>query len=135
MNREHNYPLQPIIGVMLTIGGLWHAAAPWIFVYSSIRAAVISDMAAGLTLAVVGLGYIILHGAWWLDTIAAAIGVWVLMAPQLLGFAGPQFTELEATWGGPITIVLAIIASLERQFDSVTDYRAAGRVESGVVPA
>jgi len=34
MKQEQSLPLQGVIGVMLTIGGLWHAAAPWIFGYS-----------------------------------------------------------------------------------------------------
>ena len=123
MNRESPYPLQRLIGVLFIIGGLWHAAAPWIFGYSSIRSAVISDVVSGLALATVGIGIVAVKGATWLNWVAAAIGVWVLASPQLLGHAGPRMTTLEATWGGPITIVLGVLAAFERYSGRITGAR------------
>jgi hypothetical protein len=111
MNRER--PLNQIIGVLLTIGGLWHAAAPWTFGYSDLRPAMLSDVIAGLMLALVGIGMIALRGAWWLIGLGFAIAIWVLAAPQLLGVAGPRMVMLEATWGGPLTLALMTIAALE----------------------
>src|SRR5690349_20418763 len=119
MKPEQTFPLQGSIAVVLTIRGPWHAAGPRIFGHSARHAAVISDGASGLTLAAVGIGILVLNGGTWLNWIAAGIGVWVLISPQLLGNAGPRMVMLEATWGGPLTIVLAVLAALERQFDRI----------------
>lgn len=131
MKQDQSLPLQRVVGVLLTIGGLWHAAAPWIFGYSSIRSALISDVASGLALAVVGAAMVAIQGAAWLNWIGAAIGVWVLVSPQLLGNAGPRMVMLEATWGGPLTIILVVLAALERQFDRIGGYRPAEGREAG----
>src|SRR6188472_3605035 len=122
MKQEQSLPLQGVIGVMLTIGGLWHASAPSIFGYSEIRSALISDLASGLALALVGVTMVAIQGAAWLYWIGAAIGVWVLVSPQLLGNAGPRMVMLEATWGGPLTIILVVLAALERQFERIGGY-------------
>jgi hypothetical protein len=111
MNRER--PFNQIIGILVTIGGLWHAAAPWTFGYSGLRPAMLSDVISGLTLALVGIGMIALRGAWGLIGLGFAIGIWVLAGPQLLGVAGPRMVMLEATWGGPLTLALMTIAALE----------------------
>jgi hypothetical protein len=131
MKPAHSYPLQRVIGVLLTIGGLWHATAPWIFGYSNIRSAVISDVASGLALAAVGATIVAIQGASWLNWIGAAIGVWILVSPQLLGNAGPRMVMLEATWGGPLTVILVVLAGLERQIDRIGGYRAAEGREGG----
>jgi hypothetical protein len=131
MKSEPSLPLQRVIGVLLTIGGLWHAAAPWTFGYSGIRSALISDLASGLALALVGVTMVAIQGAAWLYGIGAAIGVWVLVSPQLLGNAGPRMVMLEAIWGGPLTIILIVLAALERQFDRIGGYRPAEGREGG----
>jgi hypothetical protein len=115
MNRDRGTPtIQRLVGVMLVFGGLWHAAAPWIFRYSAVREAVASNIAAGLALAVVGIGFVIFGGGWLLNWIGAALGVWVLIAPQVLGATRPWLAPLEASWGGPIVLWLMIIAALDR---------------------
>jgi len=107
---------QRSIGILLTVGGLWHAAAPWINGYSNLTALTTSNVASGLTLAAVGVVFVALRGGMGLSWAAGAIGVWVLIAPAVLGFGGPGLAMNEAVWGGPITIILAIIAGLERRF-------------------
>jgi hypothetical protein len=134
MKQGHPSPLHRIIGVMLTVGGLWHAAAPWIFGYSHLRPAVTSDLASGLTLALVGVGLVAVGWSWLLIGLAGAIGVWVLTAPQLLGVAGPQFIMLEAAWGGPLTIALTTIAALEHSFGRL-DATIAEQRQAGPAPA
>jgi hypothetical protein len=107
---------QRSIGLLLTLGGLWHAAAPWINGYSNLTGATASNVASGLALAAVGVAFTVLRGGTWLSWVAGAIGVWVLIAPAILGFGGPGLAMNEAVWGGPITIILAVIAGLERRF-------------------
>src|SRR5512146_1131800 len=63
MKHEEGMPLQLFVGVLLIVGGLWHAAAPWIFGYEANRAAMISNIIAGVALALVGVGIIWLRGA------------------------------------------------------------------------
>jgi hypothetical protein len=109
-----NLGFQRPIGLLLIVGGLWHAASPWINRYSDVHAAVVSDVASGLALAAVGAVFVAVRGGALLTAAAAIIGVWVLIAPQVLGFGGPGLAAHEAVWGGPITIVLAALAALER---------------------
>ena len=75
------------------------------------RAAVISNVAAGLALAAVGVVYVVLNGGRWLNWVGAALGVWILIAPQVLG--APRFAGLEASWGGPLALALVVIAALD----------------------
>lgn len=112
---ERNVGVQRAVGALLAVGGLWHAAAPWINGYSNVPAAVASDLASGLILVAVGVAFIALRGGAWLTWAAAAVGAWVLIAPQILGFGGPRLAENEAVWGGLATIVLAVLAGLERR--------------------
>jgi|GEM_PF-6789048 len=117
MNQDQKFSMQRLIGVVLIVGGLWHVAAPWIFGYSNIMRAVLSDVISGAALALVGVGYVVLQGGAWLNWIGGAIGVWVLIAPQILGVGRPALAMLEASWGGPITLVLVTIAALDRWFE------------------
>jgi hypothetical protein len=130
MAREFWYPLQRVVGLLLTIGGIWHSAAPWVFGYSAIRAAVISNMSAGIALAVVGICFIIFRGGWVLNCLAATIGIWVLVAPQILGIPKDELADLEAIWGGPLAIALAAIAAYDLHFN-----RADNTGESRSAPA
>jgi hypothetical protein len=104
---------QCLIGALLIIGGLWHAASPWLNQYSDLRPMTISNVVTGLVLAVFGVVFVVFRGGTWLNWTVGAIGVWVLVAPVILGFSGPSVPATEAIWGGPFTIVLAVIAGLE----------------------
>jgi len=108
------FDVQRAVGVLLLLGGLWHAAAPWTFGYADVPAAKLSNLIAGLVLAAVGILFLLLRGTAWLAWLAGAIGVWVLIAPHVLGFADRGMAAYEAVWGGPITIVLALIAGAAR---------------------
>lgn len=107
------FDLQRLVGVLLLLGGLWHAAAPWTFGYADIPPAKLSNLIAGLVLAAVGIAFIVLRGTAWLAWLAGAVGVWVLAAPHVLRFADNGLAMNEAVWGGPITVVLAVISGLE----------------------
>jgi len=113
---DRNVGIQGSIGLLLIVGGLWHVASPWINGYSDAAALTMSNVASGLALAMVGVALVILRGAAGLAWVAGAIGVWVLIAPQVLGFGGPGLAGNEAVWGGMITIALAVLAGFERHF-------------------
>jgi len=65
-----------VIGVVVLIGGLWNAAAPWIFGYSDVHSAVASDHGYGPGLALVAVASVAIGGSWSLIGLASAIGVW-----------------------------------------------------------
>jgi hypothetical protein len=120
MDRDLHYPLQRIVGALFVVGGVWHAASPWIAGYSGDRAAVVSNIAAGAALVVVGVCYLIFRGARVLNWAAGAIGVWVMAAPALLDT--PDWMALnEAYWGGPLTLVLAVLAAYDLRFHRPID--------------
>ena len=120
MKHEQGLPIQLLVGILLTLGGLWHAAAPWAFGYSAVRAAVVSDVASGLALTLVGVGYVMLRRVGWLNMVAAAVALWILVAPQVLGVGRPWLAAVEASWTGLLTIALVIVASF--------DWACAGRI-------
>ena len=51
-----------------------------------------------------------------LSWVAGTIGVWMLIAPQVLDFSGWGLAANEAVWSGVITIILAVLAGFERRF-------------------
>lgn len=134
MDRQWNFPLQQAVGAFFVVGGLWHAASPRIQGYSESQAAVVSDVASGLALAAVGAAHILLRGGRITTGLAAAIGLWVLIAPAILGVNNWMMMN-EAVWGGPITLVLAAIAAYDLRFHRPLDdaERAARAREPGVV--
>jgi hypothetical protein len=112
---SRNLGIQRPIGMLLLVVGLWHASSPWVNRYSDAPAATTSDLVSGLALAAVGVAFIVLRGGAGLTWLAGAIGVWVLIAPTVLGYGGPSLAAHEALWCGAITIVLAVLAALERR--------------------
>lgn len=108
------FDMRRLIGVLLALGGLWHAAAPWIFGYEDVPAAVASNVISGLALTAVGIAFAALKGGSWLSGVGAAIGVWVLFAPPVLGFHHRPFALHEAIWGGPLVLVLIAISLVDR---------------------
>jgi hypothetical protein len=115
MDRSWNYPLQRIVGALFVVGGLWHAAAPWVQRYSEVHSATVSNVVSGLCLAAVGVCYIVFRGARVLNWLAGAIGLWVMAAPALLGVHNWMMLN-EAYWGGPIVLALTAIAAYDHRF-------------------
>lgn len=106
--------LQRVIGGIFVLGGLWHSAAPWIFQYADESQAVTSNLISGLTLAAVGAAFVALRGGYWLTWLTGALGVWIIFEPHVVGFAHRGFAVNEAIWGGPITVLLSVIAAMDR---------------------
>lgn len=106
--------LQRVIGGVFVLGGLWHTAAPWIFGYSDNSTAVTSNIASGLALAVAGAVFVALRGGYWVNWVVGLIGLWILFEPHVVGFADQGFAVNEAIWGGPITMLLSLVAALDR---------------------
>jgi hypothetical protein len=125
MRHEKGMPLQLFVGILLVVGGLWHAAAPWVFGYAANRPAMISNIVAGTALTLVGVGIIWLRGAAWLNWIGAVVGVWVMISPAVLGI-GPQWMAMvEANWGGLLAIAVITISALDLLFQhsgGIRDY-------------
>jgi hypothetical protein len=113
---DRHFGIQRAIGLLFVVGGLWHVAVAWINHNSNATPLLTSNIASGLALAAVGAAMFLLRGARGLAWVAGAIGVWVLMAPQILGFGGPGLAGNEAVWGGVMTVILAVLAGFERRF-------------------
>ena len=129
MAQQIGFPIQRTVGVLLVVGGLWHAAAPWVVHYSQFQPMVVSSIAAGAALVLVGAGYLVFRGGAILDWAGGLLGAWVTLAPAVLLADRPFLPMLEASWGGPITLALVAVAALDRHFSAPAD-RSGGRAAS-----
>jgi len=112
-DTDNRDPIGRLIGALIAVGGLWHAAAPWILGYSDVRTATGISVAAGLTLVVFG-GLRAAAAGVWATAVCGVVGLWVLLAPQVFGYGGPGFAEDEAVWGGLMVGVLVILDMIAR---------------------
>jgi hypothetical protein len=117
MTRNEGTGIVRIAGYVIALFGLWHAAAPWTMGYGDSNTAVASDVAAGITLAVLGTVLAGGNGLGWAGRVAACVGLWALVAPAVLGFSDRPAAALEALWVGPLTIGLAAVAILAVRTD------------------
>jgi hypothetical protein len=109
--RENGFTWGRLVGLLFVLGGLWHAAAPWLFGYTDLTAAKVSNVVTGLILAVLGAVRVAGVRGWPL-AVGAVVAVWVLIAPLALGFGRRGLAANESLWGGLMVLALAGIAAL-----------------------
>ncbi|HEX5415873.1 MAG TPA: SPW repeat protein [Chloroflexota bacterium] len=71
------------------LAGIWVFFAPFLLGYSLVAPATINDVIVGFIVAVFsGLRFFGAFGAVWLSLINAALGVWLILSPFILGYQG-----------------------------------------------
>jgi hypothetical protein len=97
------------------IAGIWIFATPWMFGYTSETTASWNAWTLGVLIAVAGLWALAVpesHGAEWSLLV---LGVWVFVAPWILGVAGTAAIAWNAWVVGAIAAVLSGWVLLEPQ--------------------
>jgi hypothetical protein len=75
--------------------GLWLFVAPWVLGYAGLRSAAWNSWTLGVVVVAVSVSALILFAAWqeWVNVI---LGVWLLISPWVMGFAGAE--NASALW-------------------------------------
>jgi hypothetical protein len=97
--------LNLLIGVVLFF-------SPWLFDFATEQTAALNAHIAGAVIAVVALGTMLSYQAWeeWLSGL---LGVWLIIAPWVLGFSGHTTAMFTHIAFGAATLILAIWAANE----------------------
>lgn len=110
---------------IVVILGIWEGLAPFILGYSDIAAAVWNAIIVGLALIVFAAWSAITDNpstARALDWIDTAIGVWLILAPFILGYSVITVALWNAIIVGAIVAVLSAWAAVSIQSVSETTY-------------
>ena len=104
MNEWSNAKLCDVANLVL---GVILLASPWIFGFPS-GAASQNAVVFGIVIAAISIAALAAFTVWeeWLNLI---VGVWVLVSPWVLGFAGTAATQVHIVIGG----IVALLAALE----------------------
>lgn len=89
--------------------GVWLLVSPWVLGYSDHYAATMNAVLLGVVLAVVELLNLDQHQPVeeWIDLVA---GVWLLVAPVVLGFGSEVVAAVNCMFAGVLTILFAVWA-------------------------
>jgi len=106
--------------------GAWFVLSPWALGFAEHWAATASSVVVGIALAAAALGAIFVPRAWeeWLE---AALGLWMVVSPWVLGFAAMQTAMLNAVIGGVVVLVLALwVLGTDKDYGGWFAKRASG---------
>lgn len=87
--------------------GAWLILSPWILRLQDNRIAMADFIVVGVLLLATALGAIWLPRAWE-EWTAAALGVWLMVSPWILGFAGSTLAVQVAIFTGLAAVVLTL---------------------------
>jgi hypothetical protein len=95
---------QDVVNVVI---GLWLLATPWAMGFSATSAPTANAVAVGIALIAAAVGAIFVPRAWeeWTE---AALGVWLMASPWLLGFSTMRDARIVAAASGLVVAVLAL---------------------------
>jgi hypothetical protein len=87
--------------------GLWLIASPWVLNFQNDRNALANAVIIGILLIAAAVGAILVPRAWeeWTET---ALGVWLMVAPTVLGFSALQAAKVSTVASGAVVAVLAL---------------------------
>ncbi len=91
------------------IVGLWLLASPWILAYQAEAGPMWNSVILGILIAAVAF-YALFQVFAWQEWVNAALGVWLIISPWVLGFMGLSTAMLNAVIAGAVVLVLALWA-------------------------
>ena len=98
--------------------GAWIALSPWILGFGDHTVAMVNSLVIGLALIAAALGAMILPRAWeeWTEV---ALGLWLIVSPWALAFAGVQPAMASAVASGLVVMALALwVLSTDKDYDA-----------------
>lgn len=102
--------------------GLWLIASPWIVGFGDLTAAMWNGVLGGIVVAVLAMAAILQYREWeeWVDGL---VGVWFVLSPWILGFAGFAAETATGHLGASINFVLAGLIAMGLSAWSLVDHR------------
>jgi len=93
----------PVNGLL----GAWLILSPWAVGFADNQMAMVNFVVVGVLLIAAAIGAIMVPKAWeeWVE---AALGVWLMASPWLLGFAGMATAMQNAVFTGLLVTILAL---------------------------
>lgn len=87
--------------------GAWLALSPWALGFQAEQMAMVNAVVVGALLIAVGLGATFVPRAWeeWTE---GALGIWLIVSPWVLAFAGLQVAMINAVAVGAAVTLLAL---------------------------
>jgi SPW repeat len=86
--------------------GVWLVFSPWAAGFASVPVATDNALAIGLALVGLALGAFLAPQAWeeWTE---AALGLWLIVSPWVLGFSGSSIASAVVVISGAVILMLA----------------------------
>ena len=137
---DRGHHRQVVVGGWLTVvAGLFLMAAPFLFGYRVVGQAVANDLLAGAALAVAGAVGLRRAPRVPIAAVQALIGVWLLVAPTVLGYGGGPFVQVglrgpatyTTRWGATPGTVHTALQMQQRHHDGSPDEGMIGLPSGG----
>lgn len=126
MAREYRLPpLGRVIGGVIAAGGVWHALTPFVLGYFGQNAPTVNQIATGLALAAFG-GVRAAGVREWPLWACAALGVWLLIAPQVFGSPPGHPFPNDSMWGGLGVLACCAISLVGRRAQRPSELMTTG---------
>lgn len=94
-----------------TLAGLWEIVAPFTLGYAALAAATTNAIMVGIIIAILAaLRFLGAYRAVWLSYIIGAFGIWLILAPFVLGYSGFATPTTNDILIGMIVVVLSFWA-------------------------
>lgn len=97
--------------------GLWLFVSPWMLNYGTMPAAAWNAWALGIVIAAVAVAALIQFTRW-MEWVNVAVGVWLVAAPWLLGYAGAGETRPVF-----VHVILGLLVGLLALWDALANGR------------
>lgn len=104
--------------------GAWLVISPWALGFQSNSLALSNALVVGVALMAAALGAIYLPQAWeeWSE---AALGVWLLASPWVVGFESIYLATVNVALSGLVVLVLALwVLAVDKDFGLLSDRTA-----------
>jgi hypothetical protein len=110
--RQLKHWQDPVNGLL----GAWLILSPWVVGLQTNRVAMMNFIAVGLLLIATAVGAILLPRAWE-EWTGAALGLWLMVSPWVLGFATMTLAVQVAIFTGLAAIVLTLwVLATDKEF-------------------
>jgi hypothetical protein len=112
MSATHNPQVQWASGLNI-IAGIWLLISPWVLNFSALEMARNNAVIFGIVVGVLAaIRLFAVPTASWLSWVNAILGIWVFIAPWVLGFTGDTVAFWDHLVLGVIFFILGVISAI-----------------------